>query len=193
MHVLLLVAALSLQSDSLPLDRLPPAIIESYADRQLVDATASLERLLRTRGRRTVENALRPYDDLRSRLNAVRIVRLLREFHPDSAVRAACAAAESRLTAFGRSVQLDRRVYAMISGIDTTRADAETRFYVAELRATSRRAGVDRDDTTRARIAALRAALTGLQQRFVTNILQDTASIAFESTADLSGVPPGLL
>src|SRR5258705_1885957 len=78
----------------------------------------------------------------------------------------------------------------MISGIDTTRADAETRFYVAELRATSRRAGVDRDDTTRARIAALRAALTGLQQRFETNILQDTASIAFESTSDLAGVPP---
>ncbi len=49
---------------------------------------------------------------------------------------------------------------------------------------------MDRDDTTRARIAALRAALTGLQQRFETNILQDTASIAFESTSDLAGVPP---
>jgi len=115
MQVLLLVTALTLQNDSLPLDRLTPAIIESYTDRHLAEATASLERLLRTRGRRTVENALRPYDDLRSRLNAVRIVRLLRQFHPDSAVRAACAAAESRLNAFGRSVQLDRRVYAMIS------------------------------------------------------------------------------
>ncbi len=109
MQVLLLVTALTLQNDSLPLDRLTPAIIESYTDRHLAEATASLERLLRTRGRRTVENALRPYDDLRSRLNAVRIVRLLRQFHPDSAVRAACAAAESRLNAFGRSVQLDRR------------------------------------------------------------------------------------
>src|SRR5258705_6919857 len=137
MQVLLLVTALTLQNDSLPLDRLTPAIIESYTDRHLAEATASLERLLRTRGRRTVENALRPYDDLRSRLNAVRIVRLLRQFHPDSAVRAACAAAESRLNAFGRSVQLDRRGFALISGLHTTRAHAGTRFFLAQLRGTS--------------------------------------------------------
>lgn len=189
MRVLLLVNALTVQDPGLPLDRLTPAIIEAYTDRHIADATASLERLLRTRGPRTVENALRPYDDLRSRLNALRIVSLLRQFHPDSVVRAACARAESQLNAFGRGVQLDRRVYAMIAGVDTTRADAETRFYLAELRAAFRRAGVDRDDTARARIAALRAALTGLQQRFEANITQDTTSIAFESASDLAGVP----
>jgi len=188
MHIFLLLSALTIQSDSLSLDRLTPAMIDSYMDRHLAEAHASLERLLRVRGPRTIENALRPYDEMRGRVNGTRVVSLLRRAHADSTIRAACERAESRLQQFTRGLRLDPRVYRMILAIDTTTADAETREYLLEERTAFRRAGVDRDAATRARIAALRSDLTRLEQRFEANIAADTTSLAFATEGELAGM-----
>lgn len=188
MHVFLLLSVLTMQGEALPLDRLTPAMVETHMERQIADANARLEQLLAARGRRTIENTLRPYDAMRGRLNGTRIIALLRTVHPDSAIRAACTRAEARRDAFMRGLRLDRRVYAMILAIDTARADAETRAYLTEERTAFRRAGVDRDDTTRARIAALRAELTRLEQRFEVNIQADTTALVFDSVSRLAGM-----
>jgi Zn-dependent oligopeptidase len=186
---LVLSGRVEAQRRELPLDRLTPGLIDSVTDRDIGAARAMLERLLRQRGRRTVENTLRPYDDVLAEAGAARIVRLLRSAHPDSAVRAACARAEAKLNAFTRERRLDPRVYAALRAIDTTPADAETRYYIRDQLAEFRRDGVDRDDSTRARLAALRAALLGLQQTFETNIQADSTALTFASDTELAGMP----
>jgi Zn-dependent oligopeptidase len=178
------------QHPGLPLDRLTPALIDSVTDRDIGEARAMLERLLRQRGRRTVANTLRPYDDVLAEAGAARIVRVLRGAHPDSAVRAACARAEEKLNAFTRERRLDPRVYAMLRAIDTTPADAEARYYIREQLAVFRRDGVDRDDTTRARLAALQTILLRLQQTFEGNIQADSTAVTFASDTELAGMPP---
>ena len=187
MHVLLIVVATLTLQDSLPLDRLTPAIIDAYMDRHLAAANRDLDALLRARGPRTIENTLRPYDAMRGRINGTGVVSVLRRAHADSAIRAACERAEARRQEFTRGLRLDPRLYRMILAIDTTNADAETREYLLEERTAFRRAGVDRDDATRARIAALRTDQTHLQQRFEANIDADTTSLAFDE-ADLAGM-----
>lgn len=181
---------LAAQERVLPLDRLTPALIDSVTDRDITTARAMLERLLRQPGRRTVANTLRPYDDILSKVGAVRFVRVLREAHPDSAVRAACARAEEKVNAFTRQRRLDPRVYAMLRAIDTTPADAEARYYIRDQLTEFRRDGVDRDDSTRARLAALRAAVLRLQQTFEANIQADSTSVTFASDTELAGMPP---
>jgi thimet oligopeptidase len=92
--------------------------------------------------------------------------------------------------AFNTRLRLDRRAYEAITAIDTTRADPEARFYIAQIRRLYQQAGIDRDDPTRARIAALRETITGLAQRFQANVLSDSMALAFDTGSELAGVPP---
>jgi thimet oligopeptidase len=171
-------------------DSLTPAGLEAYADSQIAAAGDILERMLRQRGPRTVENTLRQWDEMRIRANAARVVSYLRVSHPDSAIRAAAGRAESRIAAFNAKLRVNRRAYEAIVAIDTTGADAETRFYLNQIRRLYHQAGIDRDDATRARIAALREAITALEQRFQTNVLSDSMALAFDTGSALAGVPP---
>jgi thimet oligopeptidase len=67
-------------------------------------------------------------------------------------------------------------------------ADAATRHYVERTLRDFRRAGVDKDEPTRARIKALRDELTTLGQQFDDNIVADVRTLELD-VKDLDGLP----
>jgi thimet oligopeptidase len=185
--------ALRGQEVELRLDRLTPADVRGLVDHSIAEATSFLAQILAVRGTRTVENTLRPYDDLLIHFNAVQIVGLLAVVHPDSDVRAAAAEGIRRRGAFQTALRLNPQLYHALAAIDTAAADAETRYYLARLLAEFRRDGVDRNDAVRTTIAALRDEQRRLEQRFNENLRLDTASLAFGDSAELAGLPPDWL
>ena len=149
------------------LDRLTPAYVRDLVDRSIAEATPLLEQILAVRGTRTVENTLRPYDDLLIHFNAVQIVGLLAVVHPDSAVRAAAAEGTRRRGAFQAARRLNPQLYRALAAIDTAAADAETRYYLARLLAEFRRDGVGARADARERLEAAagrRVQLVGLAE-----------------------------
>jgi len=195
---LLLVVALAsrgldAQETELPLDRLTPDAVQALVDRSITEATVYRDSLLAVRGRRTVANTVRLYDEMTLRFNVAQIVSLLSRVHPDSSVRAAAADGVRRRTAFLTNLRLDPRLYRAIATVDTMLADAETRYFVGRLLAAFRRDGVDKDSATRARVAALRDESTRLGQRFNEVLRRDTMPVVFRDTAALAGLPPDWL
>jgi thimet oligopeptidase len=178
------------QERELPLDRLTPADVRALVDSSIVSATVYRDSLLAVRGRRTVQNTLRLYDEMSIRFNVAQIVPLLSRMHPDSTVRTAAAEGVRRRDTFSTGLRLDPRIYRALLAVDTTPADAETRYYLRRVLALYRHDGVDRDSATRARLAALDDEATRLEQRFAENLRQDTTALGLPDTGTLSGLPP---
>ncbi len=159
------------------------------ADR-LTKTRAAIERLASVKGARTIENTLVPYDEAQIQLDAARAqAGLMQEVHPDSAVRAVAEEMSQKAEAAYNEITLDRRVYDALSGLDVSKADAETRYYVEHELRDFRLAGVDKDDATRARIKVLRDTLIKIGQEFDRNIRGDVRTIQVASAADLDGLP----
>jgi len=172
-----------------PLDRLTPADVRALVDSSIVSATVYRDSLLAVRGRRTVRNTLRLFDEMSIAFNTGQIAALLSNVHPDSAVRAAAAEGVRRRSAFSTDLRLDPRLYRALVAVDSSHADAETRYYLARVLALYRRDGVDRDSSTRARIAVLRDEAVRLEQRFNRILAADTAPVLLADTTVLAGLP----
>lgn len=177
------------QVRELPLDRLTPVDVRALVDSSIAKASVYRDSLLAVRGRRTVRNTVRLYDEMSIVFNAGQIVALLTNVHPDSAVRAAAVEGVRRRSAFSTELRLDQRLYRALAAVDTTPADAETRYYIARVLALYRHDGVDRDSVTRARIAALRDEAVRLEQRFNAILAADTTSVLLSDTTVLAGLP----
>jgi thimet oligopeptidase len=185
--LIILPARVLAQGPELQFDRLKPEDLEPYVKRILDSASKSLQSLLAKRGPRTVENTLRPFDDYRTVVNRGRVVSLLADVHPDSAVRAAASRAETRLAAHNEARRMDRRVYEMLRAVDTSRADAEVRYWLRDLLDAFRRDMVDRDSSVRVRAAAIQRELARLGQAWGENPRNDTVTVAFDSV-ELGGM-----
>jgi thimet oligopeptidase len=113
---------------------------------------------------------------------------LARNVHPDEALRRAAETAEQEVEAAHAALSLDPRLYRALSGLDQEGADPATRWLLEKSLRDFRRAGVDRDQATRARVQALREELTRLGQDFGRAIKDDARSLRLDP-ADLEGLP----
>jgi Zn-dependent oligopeptidase len=113
---------------------------------------------------------------------------LARSVHPDEAVRSAASTCESDVDKANTELTLDRGIYDRMAKLDMNRADAATRHYVERTLRDFRRAGVDKDEATRARIKALREELVTLGQKFDENIAGDVRTLELDPK-DLDGLP----
>src|SRR5262249_46215452 len=136
-------------------------------DGRLAHARGLLERLVAAKGPRTIDNTLHPFDDIQLELDAVaQQAQLIQSVHPDTTTREVAEKVSQRASALNTEVSLNRGVYDAITALDVSRADPETKYYVTRLLRDFRLAGVDKDETTRKRIQALRDELTELGQAF---------------------------
>ncbi len=113
---------------------------------------------------------------------------LLRSVHPDAAMREAGERCEQEAEALSTELALDPEVYAPLSRVDAAAEDEATRWYLFRLLRDFRRAGVDKDAPTRARIRGLNEELVRIGQEFQRNIRDDVRSIEV-APADLEGLP----
>ena len=159
-------------------------------EERLTRAKESLERMLAVTGKRTIENTLKPYDEMLTCLDAVsNQASLIKEVHPDESVRTAAEKMLQKAEAFNTDVSLNRAVYDALAALDLTGADAETRYYVERTLRDFRLAGVDKDEATRKRIRELRDELVVIGQEFARNIRDDKRTVIANSVAELDGLP----
>ncbi len=162
----------------------------ALAEAELKIASQALDRLLQAKGPRTVENTLAPYNEaLLHADNAAYAANLIESVHPDSTVRTVAEEETRASTKFLNDLGLNRGVYDALSALDLKGLDPTTRFAVEKALRDFRLSGVDKDEATRKKIAAMREELVATGQDFEKNIRNDSRTITLESAADLDGLP----
>jgi thimet oligopeptidase len=152
-------------------------------------AQAALQELLAVQGNRTIDNTLEPYDRLLVHLDAAgNLPSLLERVHPDPAVRKVAEEFTQDVDRFATDLSLNQDVFKALQTMNLDGADKVTQFYVTKTLRDYKRAGVDKDDATRARIKALNEELTLIGQEFGRNIQSDTRTV-FVKQQDLAGLP----
>ena len=139
---------------------------------------------------RTVEEGLVRYNELLTAASASNaLAGLMSEVHPDEAIRDAARECEQEVSRFYSDLALDREMYDTLAAIDATRADADTRRFLAHTLRDYRRAGVDRPPEVRARLRQIDEELTKLGQNFSKAISEDVRAIEVTDPARLAGLP----
>lgn len=149
-----------------------------------------LEKILGAPGPRTLENTLVPYDELQ--LGMFEISNQgddLFNLHPDKAMREAGEKAHLEAKKFETELSLNRELYEALNSLDVKGEDEETRYAVFKILRDFRRAGVDQDDATRARIKGLRDEIVTIGQEFDRNINEDIRSVKVDGAEGLEGLP----
>src|SRR3954453_14149855 len=113
---------------------------------------------------------------------------LLRSVHPEAAMRDAGEKCEQEAEALSTELALDPEVYAPLSRVSAEAEGEGTRWYLFRVLRYFRRAGVDKDAPTRARVRALNEELVRIGQEFQRNIRDDVRRIE-GAPADLEGLP----
>src|SRR5947209_15462505 len=91
-------------------------------DERLGLAQKALDQMLAVRGPRTIENTLRPYDEILLQLDAASSQSSLMEaVHPDAKLRAVAEKETQKASAFSTELSLNRAVYDAISALDLAR------------------------------------------------------------------------
>ena len=166
----------------------PPAHFKAACDDALErarDAVAALGRLPAGDDRGRLER----YDEATTLLaNAQARAGLAREVHPDAAFRQAAEACEQRLEALSLELSQDRGLYDALASVDVKALEPVTAHWLSKTLLEFRRAGVDRDEATRARVRALNEALVKLGQAFGRNIRDDVRTVRVPP-AELEGLP----
>jgi len=111
--------------------------------------------------------------------------------HPDAAVRTACEALERELAELRTELSLDRGLYERLAAVEPAALpDEQARRLLAHALRDFRRAGVDRDETTRAEVKRLQEELVRVAQEFDRNIIEGGREfVVHEGAAGLSGLP----
>src|SRR5439155_1683292 len=170
------------------------ASFQRAAEARLARARETLDRLVAAKGPRTVENTLRPFDDVLLELDAVGSqAGLLQNVHPDETIRKTAEDVSQKASAAGTELSLNRAVYDAIVAFDVSREDPETRYYVQRTLRDFRLAGVDKDEKTRKRIQEVNDELTVIGQDFSRNIRSDLRKVVAKNAAELDGLPADFL
>ncbi|GAA1830833.1 M3 family metallopeptidase [Luedemannella flava] len=153
----------------------------------IATARAGIERFKAAEG--APDALLDIFDEANAALSNLReLAGMIAKAHPEEAVRTAADAAEQEIDKVATDISLDRGVYDALAAIDLGAADKTTRYWVEKTLREFRRAGVDRDDATRARVRELQEELVGIGQDFDRNIRSDTRTATVAPSA-LDGLP----
>ncbi|HEX9101438.1 MAG TPA: M3 family metallopeptidase, partial [Polyangia bacterium] len=169
-----------------------PAALDAACAQHLASVRGKLAALRATPrpiAAREVARVLETYDEASGVLDTIaNSSDVVFNAHPDAAARAAGERCTQKAAALGSEIALDRGIYDVLAALDLSRQDDATRYWIAQDLADFRRAGVNRDDATRARIKALRDEITELGNRFESNINEDATRVALAPAA-LAGLP----
>ena len=161
----------------------------SRIEGRLALAQKALDKMLATKGARTIANTLVPFDEISRQLDmAGSQSGLVEEVSPDSATRATAESMSQEISKFVTDLSLNRQLYDALSAMPLAEADAETRYYVEKTLRDFRLSGVDKDQASRDKIKKLQEELVLVSQEFGRNIREDKTTVTC-MPADLEGCP----
>ncbi|HYX92822.1 MAG TPA: M3 family metallopeptidase [Myxococcaceae bacterium] len=152
-------------------------------------ARARVQALKSMDARKNGTSVLEAFDAASAALsNASSRSSLAREVHPDAQMRDAARECEQKIEQLNVEISQDRGVYDGLSAVDLSKADGGTQWWMERALLEFRRAGVDRDEATRAQVKALNEELVKLGQQFGKNIAEDVRSVELDPR-ELDGLP----
>ncbi|MCW2790908.1 MAG: Thimet oligopeptidase [Nocardioides sp.] len=132
---------------------------------------------------------VRQWDELSSHIGEVAALSsLLSNVHPDPDVRTYCEQAGQDADRLATELRQDRAIHDRLAAVDAGGLDPQAARVLAKTLEDFRRAGVDRDDETRARVTAIQERLTVLDQEFSRNIRDDVRTVRV-APERLAGLP----
>lgn len=132
---------------------------------------------------------LRAWDEAARHLsNVAAVASLLANVHPLEGVRTACEHAEQEVDRYVTALRQDRRLYDLFAAADATGLDPAAARLLAKTLEDFRRAGVDLDGRSRARLAAINDRLTAAGQQFGRTIRDDVRTVRVPPER-LAGMP----
>jgi thimet oligopeptidase len=160
----------------------------------LATARELLATLTATSGPRSAEQTLRIYDNILVHIDAAKgVTAIVRQLHPDAALRTAAETLAQATEGFETELTLNPAAYGALAGLRTAGAPADiTRYLKIELDE-YRRDGVDKDAATRAKINELRDTLVKLRQEFDRNVREGARTLTVANAAELAGLPPDFI
>ncbi|MCD6640154.1 MAG: Zn-dependent oligopeptidase [Nocardioides sp.] len=133
--------------------------------------------------------ALRRWDAVQTAIdNAASIASLFAEVHPEEPVRDRADELMQEVQKLSTDLSLDQDLYAVLAGLSPDGLDADATRVLERTLRDFRRAGVDRDKETRARLRELNEKAVLLSQDFGRNIRDDVRSIKV-APERLEGLP----
>ncbi|GAA4084800.1 M3 family metallopeptidase [Nocardioides kongjuensis] len=136
-------------------------------------------------------DVLRQWDRAAGHLgNAAAAGSLFGNVHPSDEVRDLADAAEQEAQRIGTAWGLDRELYDVLAAIGDSAVahDPLAARLLAKVRDDFRRSGVDKDEATRARIAAIRERITEVDQEF-SRVIRDDVRTVRVTPQQLAGMP----
>jgi len=132
---------------------------------------------------------LRTWDEVARALSGVAAAAsLFANVHPAEAVRTTCEAAEVEVDRLVTALRQDRRLFEVFAALDPAGLDPAAVRLLEKTLEDFRRAGVDRDDATRARLVEINERLTEIGQEFGRTIRDDVRTVRVPP-ARLVGLP----
>jgi len=166
----------------------PEAWLKDKCAGHLAAARAKLAQL-KDGSKREALATLELFNDLQVELNnASTVSGLLSQVHPIAAVRDAGDKCTQEVDALNTEINLDRAVYEVVKGVEPKGLDAEAKRMLEHTLRDFRRAGVDKDDQTRARLKEISDRETLVGQKF-NNIIRDDVRSVKLKPAQLAGLP----
>lgn len=114
---------------------------------------------------------------------------LYRNVHPSESVRAVADECEQKFNNLISEISLSSALYNQVAGVDTTTLKPLDLRYVDHLLRDFKRAGVNLDEKSRARVKALNEEILLLGQTFNKNIRDDVRTLSIQSADRLKGLP----
>ncbi|AKF84207.1 peptidase M3 [Myxococcus fulvus 124B02] len=152
-------------------------------------AQAQITALKQLDARKDAQAVLAAYDEATgSLIAAANRSSLAREVHPLPAFRDSARECEQRVDALNVEISQNRGVYDALSAVDLSQADGPTKYWMERTLLDFRRAGVDRDDATRAKVKSLNEELLKLGQQFGKNIAEGVRQVSL-TPKELAGLP----
>ncbi len=165
------------------------AAFEKVENEHLAAAQRFISQMLAVKGPRTVANTLVSYDEAVREINtAGYLAGLMQQVHPDAGFRDHATAMYTKAVAAQTANSLNPDLYHALAGLDVSKSDAATRYYIERTLLEFRLSGVNKDDATRTKLKELNDQLTQQQSAFDRNISDDQKSVEAAST-ELEGLP----
>jgi len=163
--------------------------LTATCDQAISDSSALIAKLKAMPAPRDPRAALTLYDDANQLIDdTAGMANIADNSEPEEAMRKAAQGCEQKLDAASKAILLDQGVYEVIRSLDVSGQDAATQYYVFIILRDFRRAGVDKDDATRAKIKALNDEILTTGLAFDQNIRDDVRFIEVPPS-ELAGLP----
>src|SRR5262245_13017010 len=154
-----------------------------------LDSVKKIRDAVKASSDRSIAGTLEQYNAMLLEIDATAgMMSLMGGVHPTKEIRTEAETCEREIQKLVSELSLDRQLYQALQAVDVSKADPETQRFAAKLLRDFRRAGVDKDDATRAELKKIYEEMVEVGQTFDRVIREDVRQIEVDPK-DLEGLP----